>query len=110
MFFLIVFITWYAKQGYNNPFAFRPQINLIGSKDYIYLRCFKKLKKKETGSFLFLLSSFTLNNQTNPAVNFPETATFITPDVRNDIYSCFKIPPSNFIILDTSLAGDAVKK
>ena len=73
------------------------------------MRCFKKLRKKETGSFLFLLSNFTSNNQTNPAVNFPETATFITPDVRNDIYSCFNTPPSNFIILDASLADDAVK-
>jgi len=107
-FFLIIVITWYARQGYNNPFAFRPQVNLIRSKDYIYIRCFKKLKKRETDSFLLLLSNFTIKNQIKPSDTFPETVTFITPDVRNDIYNSFAAPPSNFIILDTSLANDTI--
>lgn len=54
-----------------------------------------------------LLSNFS-SPKYKPSNLFPETKTFITTDIRNDIYSSFTTPPSNFVILDTSLAKDTL--
>ena len=106
--FLIITLTWYAKQGYNNPFASRLHFQLVGSGGNTYLHCFRKVKKKKTDSFLLLLPNFNSHSQKSSPINFPETGTLITTETRKDIYSNFKTPPAHWVILDTSLSNDTL--
>jgi len=81
---------------------------LVGSRGNTYIHCFKKVKKKKTDSFLLLLSNFSSYSQKSSTINFPETVTLITTEIRKDIYNNFKTPPTNWINLDTSVSNDTL--
>ena len=81
---------------------------MVGSRGDTYIHCFKKVKKEKTGSFLLLLSNFSSYSQKSSTINFPETVTLLTTEIRKDIYNNFKTPPTNLINLDTSLSNDTL--
>lgn len=104
--FLILFtvlLTWYSKQKYNNPFTPWPTIKIIGNNNGIYINCLRKVKDAETNTLLFFLSSHSSNGTEQTPRILVDISTLITLPGLENVFSHFKSPPSNWIILGDSL-------
>ncbi len=105
--FLFLLLSWYIRQGKNNPFSSPVRVCVGGASDSWYIHCFKSEKRVERDDLLFLATEPLYTNHAAAALHFPKTATLVTLTKKNIPHNRFVAPPENWIVLNKPLPADS---